>query len=218
MARNHDHPSFGLGLEWLVAAVPEALLIVGARGVIEHANVSAAHLFGYSLDDLVGAKIETLVPTRLRAEHVRARMDFDRAPYDRPMGSKLEITGVRRDGSEFPVDIELRPRRSPEGSMTIVVLREQGEAAPELKADGANRPSAATAEIRRLLSRSRPLLAEVEAFLAEVLKSTDAKCREGRLDDSGFGKIHKLDRMTHSNLAEILRFVDSGTGPDELGR
>ena len=218
MARNEDHPDFGLGLEWLVAAVPEALLIIGAKGIIEHANVSAARLFGYALDDLIGAEIETLVPVRLRTEHMRARMNFDRAPHDRPMGSKLEITALRRDGSEFPIDIELRPRRSPEGSMTIAVVRERATAAPPLKAGTPGQSTAETDEIRRVFDRSRPLLAEVGAYLADVLAIAETRHREGRLPGSAYVEIRRLVTTTRSNVEALLRFVDAGTGPDEPGR
>ena len=213
MARNASHPEFDWGLEWFVAAVPEALLIIGAEGVIEHANVSAARMFGYALDELVGAKIEMLVPTRLRAEHVRARMDFDGAPYDRPMGGKLEITALRRDGSEFPVDIELRPRRTPEGRMTIAVVRERAGTAT-----GTTLPAAEAAEIQQLLARSRPLLEEVGAHLAEMLANAETRNREGRLLDSAFAEIRELVNTTRSNLVELLRFVDAGADPDHPGR
>ena len=216
MARSEDHPDFGLGLEWLVAAIPEALLIVGAKGIIEHANLSAAHLFGYSLDELVGAKIETLVPTRLRAEHVRVRMDFDRAPHDRPMGGKLEIMALRRDGSEFPVDIELRPRRAPEGAMTITVVRERDGAAPRKNVGGgAARPVAESAEIRQILAQSRPLLAKVGTHLAEVLTNAETRHREGRLVDGAFVEIRRLVTSTRSNVMDLLCFIEAETGSSD---
>ncbi len=216
MARNEKHSEFDLGLEWFVAAVPEALLIVGADGVIEHANVSAAHLFGYPLDDLVGAEIETLIPARLRADHVRARMDFDRTPYDRPMGGKLEITALRRDGSEIPVDIELRPRRSPEGTMTIAVVRECDAAA--VRVGSAARLDVETAELQRVLARSRPLLAELGAHLAEVLANAEAQHQEGRLPDGSISEIRRLVKTTCTNVLGLLCFVDAETGPDGRGR
>jgi len=208
VAENEDQPYAGLGLEWLVAGAPEALLIVGPKGLIEHANVSAAHMFGYALDELVGASIEMLVPKRFRAGHVKKRMEFERAPYDRLLSGKLDISAVRRDGSEFLIDIELRPRRSPEGTMTIVVVREPDTTAPKVRAGGTKQAAAEDTEIWRLLARSRPLFAEIEARLAEILIAAKARHQDGSLPDDAFGEVQRLASAARSSAVELLRYAD----------
>jgi len=207
---------FGLGLEWLVAAVPEALLIVGPGGRIEHANLSAAHMFGYALDDLVGAGIESLIPHRFRAKHVHARTDFEQSPHDRPMGGTLETTALRRDGSEIPVDIELRPRRTPEGGMTIAVVRERGVAARP--ASSTERTAAEHSEMWQIVAQHRPQLAEVVTRLADVLADVDTWHQEGRLVDGAFVETRRLAATARSNLVDLLYFIDEAMNRLERDR
>ena len=113
-----------MALEWFAESVPDALFIAGPDGLIQLANERMAEMFGYERGEMVGLSIEALVPERLRRSHVRERERYDRAPRDRPMGTGLDITALRKDGSEFPADIQLRPRRGPEGVVTIAAVRD----------------------------------------------------------------------------------------------
>jgi hypothetical protein len=113
-----------MALEWFAESVPDALFIAGPDGLIQLANERMAEMFGYERGEMVGLSIEALVPERLRGSHVRERERYDRAPRDRPMGTGLDITALRKDGSEFPADIQLRPRRGPKGVVTIAAVRD----------------------------------------------------------------------------------------------
>jgi PAS domain S-box-containing protein len=93
-------------------AAPDGYLVVDGEGKIQEANPKAEHLFGWSRDELVGSRVEVLVPEALRARHESHRRSFMTHPRDRPMGVGLELRGQRRDGSTFPVEISLSPWES----------------------------------------------------------------------------------------------------------
>jgi PAS domain S-box-containing protein len=88
---------------------PTALLLVGPHGIIKMLNVKAEAVFGYGRDELVGQPLEILMPKRFRAGHVGLRVEFQAHATSRPMGSGRDLVGLRKDGSEFPVEITLSP-------------------------------------------------------------------------------------------------------------
>jgi len=106
-------------------AAPDAMLVVDRQGRIVLANPLSAEMFGYSQGELVGQKVEVLVPPRFRAKHPGHRAGyFSGDPHVRPMGAGLELHGVRKDGREFPVEISLSPIQTPQGPMVISAVRD----------------------------------------------------------------------------------------------
>ena len=93
----------------LVETFPDALVAVEGDGTITQINSQAEELFGYRRDELLGQKIEMLVPERYRRPHQGHREDFAHNPQLRRMGAGLDLYGRRKDGSEFPVEISLSP-------------------------------------------------------------------------------------------------------------
>lgn len=88
---------------------PDALIMVDAPGVMILVSSQASALFGYAQAELVGQPLELLLPLRLHPAHGAHRRIYLTAPNPRPMGVGLDLMGRRKDGSEFPVDISLRP-------------------------------------------------------------------------------------------------------------
>ncbi|MFC7301697.1 PAS domain S-box protein [Cognatiluteimonas weifangensis] len=100
----------------LINAVPDALIIVDGAGRIERANQQAERLFGYPPDGLTGLGIEQLVPAEARQRHQAHRIGYIAAPRMRPMGDRaMTLAGLRRDGSQFPVEIALSPMQADDG-------------------------------------------------------------------------------------------------------
>src|SRR6266404_2025098 len=99
----------------VIDAAPNAMIMVDSAGVISFANAPAATVFGYSLSELIGRHIETLIPERFRDRHVGYRDGFLSEPSTRAMGAGRDLFGRRKDGSEFPVEVGLNPIHTTEG-------------------------------------------------------------------------------------------------------
>ena len=106
-------------------AAPDAMLVVDDHGHIVLANLQTEKLFGYSVAELLGQKVEVLVPTRFRPTHPKNRTGyFAHNPHVRPMGAGLDLYGCRKAGTEFPVEISLSPVLTPDGAMVISAIRD----------------------------------------------------------------------------------------------
>lgn len=91
----------------LLDAALGGILAADPDGIIQFANPELERMFGYSRAELIGKPIRTLIPERLRDQHRRHRENFYKNPASRPMGSGLDLRGVRKNGEEFPVEISL---------------------------------------------------------------------------------------------------------------
>lgn len=111
-------------LKQLLDLSPDALLVSDQRGMIVLANSQVAALFGYDLDHLLNQPLEMLLPERLRAGHDAYHSEYLAAPRTRPMGSGLNLVGRRQDGTEFPVDISLRPCSIKDAVHVIAAIRD----------------------------------------------------------------------------------------------
>src|ERR1700688_378044 len=108
----------------ILEAIPDAVAAVNQQGVIIQVNSQTEALFGYTHEELIGQKIEMLVPARQRSQHHSHREDFHQQPQIRRMGSGLDLSGRRREGSEFPVEISLSPVATGDGTIVLSVIRD----------------------------------------------------------------------------------------------
>jgi PAS domain S-box-containing protein len=103
----------------VVEAAPNAMVIVSQSGRITLDNRKAEALFGYTREELIGSDMRSLVPPRFRGEHGD---DFFAAPETRAMGADRELFGVRRDGTEVPIEIGLNPIETSGGRFTVASI------------------------------------------------------------------------------------------------
>lgn len=105
-------------LKLAVEASPTAILVV-SETEIRFANRFAEQVFGYSTNELIGQPVEVLVPPQLKPSHLANRSRYNQEPYLRLMGTELTLTGLRKNGQEFPVDIGLNPVQTPNGLVVV---------------------------------------------------------------------------------------------------
>ena len=108
----------------LLDAAPDAMIIVDSSGTIIYANHHTAKLFGYASDELIGERIEMLLPERFRTSHPGQRASYALNPRLRSMGEHQQLYARHRNGSEFQVEIRLSGLQTAEGLLVLSTIRD----------------------------------------------------------------------------------------------
>jgi PAS domain S-box-containing protein len=106
---------------------PDAIVIVSRDGRIRRVNAQTEQMFGYARVELEGQPLEMLLPRRYRRSHEGHRDGFFSSPKVRPMGTGLELFGLRKGGAEFPVEISLSPMNTQDGPVVCGTIRDVTE-------------------------------------------------------------------------------------------
>jgi PAS domain S-box-containing protein len=106
----------------VVESAPNAMVLVNQEGNIVLVNNQAELLFDYTRDELIGRKIESLIPTRFKHDHPGHRSNFFKEPKTRSMGSGRDLYAMQKNGSEIPVEIGLNPIEMPGGQMVLASI------------------------------------------------------------------------------------------------
>jgi PAS domain S-box-containing protein len=111
----------------LLENAPDALVIVNNKGEIILANEQMKNTFGYTKEELIGQSMEILLPQRYRDKHITHRDRYFFTPNIVPMGTLRNLSGMRKDGSEFPIEVSLSPYETPEGMQVLSAIRDVTE-------------------------------------------------------------------------------------------
>jgi PAS domain S-box-containing protein len=133
----------------VVEAAPNAMIMVCADGLMTLVNTQAEQLFGYSRAELLGRPIEMLVPARFRTGHSAHRGGYQAEPLARAMAADRELSALRRDGSEVPVEVGLNPIDAADGPCVLASIIDITERRSTM------------AQLRQALAEKTTLLKEV---------------------------------------------------------
>jgi PAS domain S-box-containing protein len=111
----------------VVESSPNGILMVDKTGTILLVNRQIEQMFGYERAELIGQPVEMLVPQHMRSNHAGDRDEFFAQSERRAMGKGRDLSGVRKDGTEFPIEIGLNPIRMPEGIRVLASVVDIGE-------------------------------------------------------------------------------------------
>ncbi|MGB6042832.1 MAG: ATP-binding protein [Pirellulales bacterium] len=206
----------------IIESAPNGMMVVDRDGDIKLVNSQIETLFGYSREQLLGKKIEMLVPERFRPPHVGYRDGYFADPVARPMAEGSDLTGRRSDGTEFPVQIGLNPMQS-EGEPCVVAalvdMTEAKRAAGQLK-----RQAVAVAAANRKLQQSNKDLDDFAYIASHDLKeplrgisnyaSFLLEDYQDKLAEDGQEKLQTMQRL----CGRLESLIDSLLVYSRLGR
>lgn len=155
----------------VVDSIPNAMLMINREGMISQVNPQTERLFGYIQDELLGQSFERLFPERLRLSAAESLREFFALPALRGMASGNELFGLRKDGSEFPLEVGLTPIESASGLLALAAITDNTE---RKKAEEARRELVHASRLAVLSEFTTSIAHEINQPLGAILSNADA--------------------------------------------
>jgi PAS domain S-box-containing protein len=155
----------------VVESTPSAMLMVDARGRIELANHQTGKLFGYREEQLIGQPVTLLLPPRFHVSQKKKLDDFFSAPAQGRLGFQWSLTGLKKQGAEFPMEVSLTPIESGSGRMALVAVIDNTE---KQQAEEARRELVHASRLAVLSELTASIAHEINQPLGAILSNAEA--------------------------------------------
>ncbi|HKZ79292.1 MAG TPA: PAS domain S-box protein [Pyrinomonadaceae bacterium] len=185
-----------------VESAPNAMVMANEEGKIILINSQTERLFGYEREELIGKSVELLVPHRFRGEHPQFREDFSNHPKVRAMGAGRDLHGLRKDGTEVPIEIGLNPIQTETGNLvlsSIVDITERKRSEEERE---------------RLLAREQTARRDAEnanRLKDEFLATVSHELRTPLTSMLGYAKLLRAGMLDTADSTRALEAIERNT-------
>ncbi|WP_447979008.1 PAS domain S-box protein [Candidatus Nitrospira bockiana] len=199
----------------LLESAPDAMVIVDHEGRIVLVNSRTETLFGYPREELLGQPVEMLIPGRFHQQHRSHRTGYLADPAVRPMGSGLDLFGVKKDGTEFPVEISLSPFTTADGVFITSAIRDVTERKQAQEA-----LQASEARLSGILDIAQDAIIAVDQQQHITLFNQGAEKIFGYRSDEVMGRPLTLllpDRFADQHGAHVAGFAQSPETARRMG-
>lgn len=191
-------------VEKVVEAFPDGIFLVGESGKIIFANGRAAEIFGYDREEFSGQAIELLLPERLHGLHVAHRTRYAARPVVRPMSEREGLRGRRKNGREFPIEVNLSPVVHEGETYVVTTVRDiTARLATEAAAREVKQALDATHEAVMMFAESSLQFSYVNEGAVQQLGYSSAELLE-------MTPLHIAPELTEDSLRSLLRTLGSG--------
>ncbi len=199
-------------MEALFLYATEGIVVVDDKGEILRINPSAEKLFGYEKKEVVGKKVEVLVPSRYLKSHSEHRQNYNHNPHARSMGLGLDLFGRKKDGTEFPIEISLSPYSTPEGKFIFAFIVDIS-----LRKMAEERLKNYSSELEKQVKNRTLILEEAIVELKKIKKElNDSLEKERELNELKSRFVSMASHEFRTPLATILSSLSLVTKYGEL--
>lgn len=185
-----------------VESAPNAMVMVNQEGKIILINSQTERLFGYDREELIGRSVEILVPERFRGKHPNYRAEFSSEPQARAMGAGRDLFGLRKDGTEVPIEIGLNPIETEAGNLvlsSIVDITERKRSEEERE------------RLLALERNARWQAEEANRLKDDFLATVSHELRTPLTTMLGYAKLLRTGMLDETDSARALETIERNT-------
>lgn len=208
----------------LIESFAEAFLVINERSIVMLVNRRFVDLFGYAKEEIVGQQLNLIIPERFRSLHTEHTRNYFASPHVRPMGQGLELKGLKKDGTEFPVEVSIsflhkNGEKLGMAFITDITARASAEQALQKQNRALSDFAQTVAHDLKSLITSITGFSELLEQEYENLSAQDRQTSLSAVKETGYKMNDIINELLFLARAKredvVLRSIDLGTAVDE---